>query len=160
LLLIRDGFSRGRRPFSKVFKGRLLEVNGNRCGICLRKYEGRYLQIDHRIPYQVSGDVIFDEQDIGSYMLVCGSCNRAKAWSCQHCPNCIQLKVPATCISCYWGSPETYTHIATEDVRRLDLVWLGDETQDFDRLKAGAVEAHENMPEYVRRVLRNALSKK
>ena len=47
-----------------------------------------------------------------------------------------------------------------QDARRLDLVWLGKETEDFDRLKAQSVATSKNMPEYVRRVLRDAMSRK
>lgn len=157
---IRRGFLGGRRAFSKVFKDELVAVNGCRCYICLQPYEQRYLQIDHRIPYQVHGDVAFEEQDIRSYALLCGSCNRAKSWSCEHCPNFTDLKLPATCAACYWTSPEAYEHVATRDARRLEVVWLGEGTQDFDRLKVRAVAANEDMPEYVRRVLRNNISRK
>ncbi len=46
----------GRKTFSKAFKKTLLEQNGSRCAICLTEYEERYLQIDHRVPYQVAGE--------------------------------------------------------------------------------------------------------
>ena len=73
------------RMRSKAFKAALVEANGSRCHICFQEYEERYLQIDHRVPYEVAGDVAFDQRDTGSYMLLCGSCNRAKSWSCEHC---------------------------------------------------------------------------
>jgi len=150
---IRRGFLGGRRAFPKDFKDKLAEPNGCRCHVCLSQFEERYLQIDHRIPYEVVGDVKFDERDLGSYMLLCGSCNRAKSWSCEHCENWTKLKSAKTCQTCYWASPESYSHIATQDARRLDLVWLGNETSTYDGLKRGADAAREPVPQYVKKVL-------
>ena len=39
---------------------------------------------------------------------------------------------------CFWAFPENYTHVALEEVRRLDLEWRADEVAAFDRLKARA----------------------
>lgn len=157
---IRRGFLGGRRAFSKVFKAALVKANGSRCQICLQEYEERYLQIDHRVPYEVAGDVEFDERDADSYMLVCGSCNRAKSWSCEHCDNWEKIKSAMTCRTCYWASPESYTHIAVKEARRLDVVWLGAETEAYDALKRTADASREPMPEYVKRVLNRIASKR
>jgi hypothetical protein len=151
---IRGGLIGGRRAFSKAFKAALVEASGSRCQICFQRYEERYLQIDHRVPYEVAGDIEFGEHDIKSYMLVCGSCNRAKDWSCEHCDNWIKGKSPEVCGRCYWASPESYEHIAMQDARRVDLVWLGDETRIYDELRDQARAAREVMPEYVKSVLR------
>ncbi len=153
---IRDGFIGGRRAFSKAFKLVLIEANGCRCQVCFHSYEPRYLQIDHRIPYAVAGDIRFDEQDIASYMLICGSCNRAKSWSCEHCTNLTETKSSKICQGCYWASPRSYKHIALLNARRIDLVWTGDETKSFDDLQRRAKAARESMPEYVKMVLRKA----
>ena len=96
---VRRGFLGGRRAFSKGFKAALFAASADRCQVCLQKYEERYLQIDHRVPYEVAGDVKFDERDAASYILVCASCNRAKSWSCEHCPNWTKLKIVKTCQS-------------------------------------------------------------
>ena len=88
-LAMRRGFFGGRSAFPKAFKSALVKANGCRCQICFQEYEERYLQIDHRVPYEVAGDIEFGKQDIRPYMLVCGSCNRAKDWSCEHCGNWI-----------------------------------------------------------------------
>ncbi len=156
---IRRGFIGGRRAFPKEFKERLLEQHGSRCRICSTEFEERYLQIDHRIPYEVAGDVSFDESDIGSYMLLDGSCNRAKSWSCEHCQNWTNLKSPEVCTTCYWASPENYNHVAMQDVRRLDLTWSGKETQVYDRLQKDATFAKQPMPDYVKKILRHAIPK-
>lgn len=157
---IRKGLIGGRQVFSKAFKAALVEVSEMRCNICLQEYQERYLQIDHRVPYEVAGDVQYNEHDLTSYMLVCGSCNRAKSWSCEHCRNWAETKSPKTCQSCYWASPESYKHIALVEARRLDLMWTGSETEVFDNLQHRARTAKERMPEYVKRILRQAVSKK
>jgi len=157
---VRRGFLGGRRAFSKAFKAALVEANGSRCHICFQEYEERYLQIDHRVPYEVAGDVAFDRRDTGSYMLLCGSCNRAKSWSCEHCRNWTDLKSPKTCSACYWASPESYGHIAMQDARRIDLVWVGEEVKVHDELQERANVVREAVPEYVKRVLRQIISKK
>ena len=157
---VRRGFLGGRRAFPKAFKAALVESIGSRCQICFQEHQERYLQIDHRIPYEVVGDVAFNERDTASYMLLCGSCNRAKSWSCEHCNNWTKRKSPELCASCYWASPESYQHIALQDARRLDLVWLGNETKEYEELRGRARAAKEAMPEYVKRILRRVISKK
>jgi hypothetical protein len=157
---IRRGFLGGRRTFPKEFKDNLAMTRGCRCHICSGQLEERYLQIDHRVPYEVAGDVEFDERDEESYMLVCGSCNRAKSWSCEHCRNWTETKSATTCQGCYWASPERYSHVAMQDARRLDLVWLGEETGTYDALKQTADSSGEAMPEHVKRILRQAISRK
>ena len=47
----------------------------------------RYLQIDHRIPYEVAGEEIGDERNPEKFMLLSGSAQRQKSWSCEHCQN-------------------------------------------------------------------------
>jgi hypothetical protein len=159
LSTVRRGFLGGRRTFPKAFKGMLLEASRSRCQVCSQPYEERYLQIDHRIPYEVSDDIEFDERDAGSYVLLCGSCNRAKSWSCEHCRNWVRLKSPKICSACYWSSPESYAHIAMQDTRRADLVWMGDEVAVHDKLRQRANQAREAIPEYVKRLLRQITSK-
>jgi len=156
---VRRGLIGGRRAFPKAFKQALIKASGSRCSVCLQEYEERYLQIDHRTPYEVAGDVLFDERDSSSYMLICGSCNRAKSWSCEHCPNCSDTKSEKICASCYWAAPESYEHIATLNVRRLDLVWSGDETGVYDDLRGSADAAKEPMPTYVKKILQRIVRK-
>jgi len=151
---VRGGALRGMRTFSKAFKSTLIQASGSRCEICLQEYEERYLQIDHRIPYNVAGDVGINSTDVGSYMLICGSCNRAKSWSCEHCENWRKDKSSSTCQSCYWASPRTYAHIAMQEARRIDIMWMGDEAREYENIKARADAEQTRMPEYVKKVLR------
>lgn len=117
---------------------------------CLTSYEERYLQVDHRVPYEVGGEPA-GTRNPNNYMLLCGSCNRAKSWSCEHCPNWQAVKDPAICLKCYWGRPESYVHVALRKIRRLDIVWDSDEVEVYEKLKA--YSEGEPMPEYVKAIL-------
>ena len=144
----------GRKVFSKEFKAQLVAENGSKCAICSGVYEERYLQVDHRIPYEVGGDSSFEDRDPTDYMLLDGSCNRAKSWSCEHCDNWINLKDPDVCSSCYWASPHEYEHVAMKQSRRVDVVWNEDETKNYDKLKQQADARKQMMPEFVKEILR------
>lgn len=147
----------GRVNFPKAFKKALVETYGSRCALCNAPFEARYLQIDHRIPYMVAGDGAAASLDAKDYMLVCGSCNRAKSWSCEHCPNGIEGTKPKVCADCYWASPIKYTHVAMLDIRRLDLTWTGTEVADFDEAKTKAGRAPGAMPKFVKDAVRRAV---
>jgi len=148
----------GRSTFSKAFRQELIALNDSRCSICSHPFDERYLQIDHRIPYMVGGESQGKERRIKDYMVVCGSCNRAKSWSCEHCPNPTGANDPEICRSCYWAYPESYRHIALRTVRRLDIVWTEDEVSIYERIKAEAGKLGTSMPEFVKAVLRNHLT--
>jgi hypothetical protein len=141
----------GRRAFSKTFKRRLIAAQGTQCAICSGRFEARLLQIDHRIPYEVAGDT--SPHDTMSYMLVCGSCNRAKSWSCEHCENSINLKNPMLCQTCYWANPADHEHVALRKIRRVDIVWQEDEVEVYDQLKHYIQDAPESIRDYIKRLL-------
>jgi len=154
----RGGRIGGRRVFSKKFKDELISLYGSRCAICSCDYERRYLQIDHRVPYEVSGDVK-GEPDQADFMLICGSCNRAKSWSCEHCRNWTTDHYSKVCKTCYWGRPEKYVHIALRMIRRLDIVWTEEEVPDYDKLLQMSKDACEELPKFVKDVLRRHTKK-
>ncbi|MCK4343147.1 MAG: HNH endonuclease [Phycisphaerae bacterium] len=156
---IRTGKLGGRRAFPKKFKTALLGKYGERCGICYAILGARYLQIDHRIPYEVAGDTSSESERLDRFMLVCASCNRAKSWSCEHCRNWAETRIPKICRQCYWAHPESYKHVAMRDWRRLDLVWTDDEVPDYERLRKHATAREEPMPQYVKDVLRRSLAR-
>ena len=60
-------------------------------------------------------------------------------------------------MSCYWAYPENYAHIATHQVRRLDLVWQGDEINAYEKLKAEAHAQGKAIPVFVKEALEQAL---
>jgi len=150
---IRSGALSGRKVFSKEFKQMLVTRSGCKCGICLTAYETRYLQVDHKVPYEVGGEGGGENTPI-EFQLICGSCNRAKSWSCEHCTNWTDSKLVNVCQSCYWASPEVYKHIALRKIRRLDIIWTEEETRMFDRLAMAAKKHRQPLPEFVKAVLR------
>ncbi|MEO8769104.1 MAG: HNH endonuclease signature motif containing protein [Ferruginibacter sp.] len=143
----------GRVLFSKDFKTKLFEFCKGKCFICSGKFEERYLQVDHRVPYEVGGDLSVKNRDIKDYMLLCGSCNRAKSWSCEHCENWHATKDPKLCINCYWGNPGNYTHIALNDVRRLDIQWSGSEVNYYDVIKKVADQNKIQLPDLIKKII-------
>lgn len=152
--LIRGDQFQGRKAFPKGFKESLCNKNGANCALCSTPYELRYLQIDHRIPYQIAGDSVDTERQLKEYMLLCGSCQRSKSWSCEQCDNWREGRQPEICRTCYWASPEDYTHIALKDHRRLEVVWLGaDEVSDHTKLKALAATNAVALPLYAKAAL-------
>jgi hypothetical protein len=130
----------GRQTFSKAFKNLLLKQYGSKCSFCSEEYEDRYLTIDHRTPYEVVGDGASDERSPGEFILVCGTCQRKKSWSCEQCPNWKNKKDIDVCNSCYWAKPEDYTHMALRQLRRVEIVWEGKEIEAFDKLSDEAKE--------------------
>lgn len=145
----------GRTLISKGFKQELIELNESRCAIHSDELDDRYLQVDHRIPYLVAGDVVPKERKVGDYMLLCASANRAKSWSCEHCVNGIELKDPGICVTCYWAIPENYSHVAMKEIRRVDIVWSGSEIEQYDRLKLKTEELQKDVPTYVKEIIKD-----
>jgi len=151
-------FSRrgGRTVLAKELKKKLIELHGPRCAIYLEKFNERDLQIDHRIPFEVAGEPKIEE-DLGSFMLLSGSANRAKSWSCEHCANWLELKKPDICRKCYWAYPEDYRHIAMRQVRRADIIWTGDEVRVYERLKKRTLELQKDIPGYIKEIIERHL---
>lgn len=144
----------GRKVFSKEFVDTLYAKQDGRCAITGETYEKRYLQVDHRVPYQVAGDDVSDESSPDDFMLVSGAANRQKSWSCEHCANWKGAKDPAVCARCYWASPEDYDHVAMREERRADITWSGDRVAEYERLKASAARVGKSIGEYIRDRLR------
>ena len=147
----------GRTVATAQIKDDLLRQFGAQCNISLTALPPGDLQVDHRIPFGIAGEQA-EPVALQQYQLLSPSANRAKSWSCQHCPNWTQ-RDQAICASCYWAAPERYSHVATQQVRRLDLIWSGAETADFDQLAAEAEQIGTPLPEFVKQVLRRHLSR-
>jgi len=145
-------FSRlsGRTGLSKQLKNELIRHYGCKCFIYIEEINERELQIDHRVPFEVDGE---QELEPENFMLLCGSANRAKSWSCEHCENWNSLKNKAICLSCYWAYPENYTHIAMKQVRRIDLMWQGKDTEIYERLKQQTVDLGRDIPEFIKELI-------
>ena len=153
LTRMREDRLNGRSMFSRGFKERLFEIAGGRCAVCYGKFESRYLQVDHRVPYEILGGIRDPKRDVKDYMLLCASCNRAKSWSCEHCPNWLEEKSPRICSDCYWTSPESYMHIALREVRRLDVLWDENDMRIYEKLKHRAEESKHTIPDYVKKII-------
>lgn len=145
----------GRTGFSKKIKEELIQKYGCQCFIYLEKMKAADLQIDHRVPYEVAGES--EELKIEDFMLLCGSANRAKSWSCEHCDNWKSIKDKNICLSCYWAFPENYQHVAMRQIRRIDLIWQGEEVAQYDKLKSDAAKTGLEIPLFVKDVLAKAL---
>ena len=156
---IKQGKLGGRKALPKSLKVALLKAHGSCCSVCGTRYESRYLQIDHRISYEVGGEPARNAAAT-EFMLLCGSCNRAKSWSCEHCRNGTADLSPDVCRSCYWATPEDYAHVALRLIRRLDVTWSGEEVPQHDLLLKLSKHARKKVPEFVKEVLREALTRK
>lgn len=156
---IKFGRAGGRLVWPKELKSLLASLGGEKCSVCNTDYELRYLQIDHRIPYEIAGDQLGELVPM-DFMLVCGSCNRAKSWSCEHCDNWTSKKDRSICRNCYWASPTEYIHVALRIIRRMDITWTEMEVADYERLQAIASSRDMELPEFVKVVLRNTIERK
>lgn len=150
-------FSRlsGRTGLSKQLKSELIKQHGCKCFIYLEEMNEHQLQIDHRVPFEVDGE---PEMETESFMLLCNSVNRAKSWSCEHCENWTKLKDKSICLSCYWAYPENYNHIAMQQIRRIDLIWRGDDVGVYEKLKNQAAGLNKEIPEFVKEVLEREMN--
>ena len=145
----------GRSVLPKSFKVDLLTRYGSADCITGAKLDPRVLQIDHRVPYRVAGDAGLAERDTAAYMLLDASSQRAKSWSCEHCPNYHEpLRDPDVCKTCFWAYPEDYRHIAMQQIRRTDVVWKGADVSVHDRLKRFADREGITMAELLLRLAR------
>lgn len=149
----RAGQQVGRTVLSKELKQELLAKHGAKCAIYCESFPEREIQIDHRIPFEVAGDDRAVKTKAEDYMLLCGSANRAKSWSCEHCLNWRELKKPEICRKCYWAFPESYEHIAMRPVRRADILWSEWEVEDYERLKQRTEQLQKNIPGYVKEII-------
>lgn len=147
----------GRITFPKQFKGELYEKSEGKCAICSGHFESWYLQVDHKVPYEVAGDMNALERNVEDYMLLCSSCNRAKSWSCEHCENWLREKSPEICLVYYWGNPEEYSHIALREIRRLDLIWEDEDVKNYEKLKQAAKGKKYKVPNYVKKIIQKHL---
>lgn len=129
-----DQTSRGRISISKKFRKEVLEYYGEIDIFTRAATSPREIQIDHRIPYRISGDPR-QPFEVENFMPVSAAMNRAKSWECEACPNW-EERVVEVCESCYWAIPDrSYQHVATIPVRRLDITWQGEnEIIEFDHL--------------------------
>ena len=120
----------GRTALSNALKKALVDKFGAICFVYLQPMDERLLQIDHRIPYEIGGE---QDDNIDCYMLLSPSANRAKSWTCEHCPNWTQKDIDF-CSNCFWAHPENYSHIAGKEERQIIITFTDNEIEDYNRL--------------------------
>ena len=55
-------------------------------------------------------------------------------------------------MSCYWAYPENYLYIAMRQVRRVDLLWDGDEVVVYETLRQRAMSLDKAVPEFIKEI--------
>lgn len=143
----------GRKVFSKAFKKALIEIYNSKCAISGERYEERYLQVDHRIPYEIAGEAVGKETQPALFMLLSGAAQRQKSWSCENCGNFKNQKSIQICKACYWANPEDYSHVATKEERRLDLTFSGAEIDQYNKLLSIAKDEEEDVHTTAKRII-------
>jgi hypothetical protein len=88
-------------------------------------------------------------------MLLSPQMQRSKSWACEHCDNARVANL-AICKTCYWASPDNYTHVALNDERRLELTFSEVDASIYDRLKLAAARMKITVHELAKRVLASA----
>ncbi len=144
----------GRTTLSKSIKNKLISNFGCKCFIYQEIMNEKDLQIDHRIPFEVDGDGSND-MNPDNFMLLSGSANRAKSWSCEQCENWLNKKDKSICLSCYWAYPENYLHIAMLPIRRVDLIWQGENVEQYEKLKEQAISRQQTIPDFIKQIIEN-----
>ncbi len=145
----------GRQVFAKAVKAQLVEALGERCTLCRAKLPSRLLQVDHRVPFQIAGELAHGRAGPETLMLLCPSCNRRKSWDCEHCPNWGRKNVDV-CQSCYWSGNLEYKHIATREMRHLSLTFQDEEVAVAEWLTRVAAERGLDPEAVVKALLRGA----
>ncbi|HEY1903029.1 MAG TPA: hypothetical protein VGG56_11380 [Terracidiphilus sp.] len=111
-----DPLKTGRVVIAKKERDGIIKRKGSKCNLCGGTQN---LQLDHRIPYQVAGELQRYGED--PFQVLDGSCNRKKSWECEHCQNWLRIKDLEVCNTCYWSNPDCYTHVAMKS-RNAELI--------------------------------------
>lgn len=138
----------GRVVLAKKERDAIIKRKGSKCNLCGAVHN---IQVDHRIPFQVAGESQRDETD--PYQLLDGACNRRKSWTCEHCQNWLELKNFDMCRSCYWANPDTYTHVAMQQERRVDIVWKDEEVKQFEKLRRAADKNNRSVADEIKTMI-------
>mgnify|MGYP000432067772 CR=1 FL=1 len=141
---------KSRVALPKKFREELNKAYGNRCAICSGKYENRELQADHRIPFWIAGDA--DNQRQEDFMPLCASDNRSKSWSCEQCDNFVSKKIEV-CKGCFWAHPESYSHVAGMQERRITITAQGKEAEALAILESEAAKSGTTGTRYALEIL-------
>jgi hypothetical protein len=149
----------GRSVFSKEFKQKLREKQNGRCAICNERYDEKFLQIDHRIPYEFMLKTD-DPHTVENFMLLCAACNRIKARATETgCKEtCFKSGDLNIIKSCFWASPEKYDHVCMVKLGRVDLVWKGEDMTQLQRLREIAENKKIPVSDLIKELVNKSLS--
>lgn len=153
-----DQTSKGRIAISKKFRNEVLDYYGEIDIFTRAVTSSREIQIDHRIPYRISGDPKQPFR-VADFMPVSAAMNRAKSWECEACPNW-EERVVEICESCYWAMPDrSYEHVATVPIRRLDIIWQDEkEVIEFDHLLRWSQQDNLEVADLIKRMIADGLA--
>lgn len=142
--------STGRTVLSKALKQALVDKYGSKCFVYLEKMDEAILQVDHRVPYEIGGELDFSNVD--AYMLLSPSANRAKSWTCEHCENWVK-KDSCFCVKCFWAYPEDYEHVAGKYEKVISIIFTGNEIEDYKKLID--ISGLDNAQETIKQLIHN-----
>lgn len=153
-----DQTSIGRIAISKKFRNEILDHYGEIDIFTRAVTSPREIQIDHRIPYRISGDPKQPFR-VADFMPVSAAMNRAKSWECEACPNW-EERLVEVCSSCYWAIPDrSYEHVATVPIRRLDIIWQGErEVIEFDYLLSWSQQDNLEVADLIKKLVADGLA--
>ena len=153
-----DRTASGRIAISKQFQQEVINCYGERDIFTGTVTRAGDLQIDHRVPFRISGDPS-QPFNVNDFMPVSAAMNRLKSFACEGCPNWMSREM-SICKSCYWAGPDRpYEHVATVSTRRLDLVWQNDEVVEFDHLLRYSDEIGSDLQTTAKRMIGRGLSR-
>lgn len=146
----------GRSAFPANFKTKLIKKYGSRVTTTNEPLEARYLQIDHRIPYEIAGNSA-NLTDLDAFMLLDASAQRQKSWSCENCINFKESKDLNECRKCFWAFPENYEHVAMTYKKYLQIEWSHQEFDELERVTQAAEKQGVTVQELIKSIIKTGL---
>jgi len=67
------------------------------------------------------------------------------------------MKKPEICRKCYWAYPEEYEHIAMREIRRVDIMWSGNQVKVYERLRKKTMELQKDIPNFIKEIIERHL---
>lgn len=144
----------GRTQLTEQLKKALINKYGCKCNLYGEEYPARFLQPDHRIPYEIGGDPD-DMMDLDYFMLLSPSANRDKSWACEHCENW-EIQDIEMCKVCYYAFPEQYEHVAGKSEKKIELVFNDDDMTIYNKIIEMANEQKISKQDLIKRILHYA----
>lgn len=142
----------GRKAIPKNIRNKLILKSGSVCNLSDRQLIEYELEVDHRIPFLLLGEPE-NRKCPSNYMLLSKSMQRKKSMACENCPNIHKYRKIENCLSCYWASPEQYTHIAMVEERCVALSWDETDVNLFEQIANKAKEQGISVQAYIKEQL-------